>query len=114
MRRGLSVVLITITLVFGVAVAAHAMDVWSGSRDCYPGWDLKVSSYGTGTVQHFKNGNPTGTWSNGPTPKWRVTYQGDDFQEVIISATGQLLQQSAVCVCLPGHICAQGPAFEEG
>jgi hypothetical protein len=107
MRRSLTVAIMTLALVLGVTMTALALDVWSGFRDCLPGWDLKVISYGTGTVQHFKNGNLTGSWNNGVTAKWRVTYQGDEAQEVVISATGELTQQSAVCVCLPGHSCVQ-------
>lgn len=110
MKRKLMVFFLTALLILGIAVTAHARDTWSGTRDCWPGWDLKVTSYATGTVKHFKNGEVTGSWSNGASPKWRTTYQGDEYQEVIIDATGELLQQSAACVCLPGHGCAQGPS----
>lgn len=95
-------------LVLVFASAAFALDVWSGSRSCLPGEDLKVRSYASGTVKHYRDGDVTGSWTN-TTSTWRTTYQGWQFQEVMVSATGALDTVQTSCVCLSGQ-CANGPS----
>jgi hypothetical protein len=108
-RRRITLLVLTLILVLAMASAAVA-DTWSTYGSCLPGWDLKVQSYATGTVQHFKNGVQTGKWYNYSTPRWRTTYQGYQGQEVVIYTTGSLTAQNVSCVCLPGHQCAQAPS----
>ena len=99
---------LVLAVVLGIPTVAIATgDVWSGSYSCNPGWDLKVQSVATGTVTHWSNGHIVGQWSNGSTYKTRTSYLGSGLQEIIISTTGNLTSQSAVCVCLPGHACAE-------
>lgn len=109
LKRLCSILLIAWMLI-PVAGAALALDdVWSGYRGpCLgPGWDLKVQSYASGTVKHFKNGVQTGQWSNSGL-RWRTTYQGWQYQEVIVSATVELQTVLAnTCVCLSGQ-CTTG------
>jgi len=105
-RRRIATLVLALFLVFAVAGIALASQTFTAYESCAPGWDAKVRSYATGTVNHYKNGNLTGSWNNYSTPKWRTTYQGDEAQEIIITTTGTLSSQSVACVCLPGHSCA--------
>ncbi len=107
-RRRITALVLSLFLVLAVAGIALAADQsFVTYENCAPGWDAKVSSYATGTVKHFKNGDQTGSWNNYSTPRWRTTYQGDESQEIIITTTGTLSSQSVTCVCLPGNNCAQ-------
>lgn len=101
LKRLISILLIAWMLV-PVAGVAVALDTWSGYRGpCLgPGWDVKVRSHASGTVTHFKNGVVTGSWTN-PEMMWRTTYQGWQYQEVIVSATVDLETVQTSCVCRP-------------
>jgi len=102
--RWLTILLVMVMFV-SLSGTALALDTWSGTRDCWPGYELKVQSYASGTVKHFKNGAVVGSWYNS-TLKWRTTYQGDEFQEVLVSATNVLQTVQTSCVCLSG-ICIE-------
>lgn len=105
--RTLVLGLTLLAIVFGGVTPAYA-DAWAGTRQCASNYSCRVISNASGNVTHkrcnvdYSGCVNKGSWANGPSADTRQTWHGTGLQGVMVTSTGTLNSQSAVCICLTG------------